>query len=153
MSFWLISAALIIVVLSVIAGWLLLKVNAQNAAQAEVQKQQASEQQEHKKYILNSIRILSQSMLEDQLTLTEGAIRLSVLLDNLSLENFDKSSVKGIYELVDATAHIPILDAWKKLSPKEQFRYTNERIAAEEKYGEFVKDAANTLLKSNLLSS
>lgn len=138
--------ALIILVLAIIAYRLLCRVKALEDKQQAERQQQAQEVAKHRTYLKNSIRILSQGVVDDQLSLTEAAIRISVLLDNLPVSDDDKESYSAFYQLAEATSHIPILEAWKNLPAKEKFTFDQQRLAAEEKYGDFVVDAAKRLM-------
>ncbi|MGH1485859.1 MAG: DUF2489 domain-containing protein [Cellvibrionaceae bacterium] len=140
-----IVGAIIVLVLAVIAWRLQSRVHKMERAK----KQQVEELDElkdnHQQYLNNSIQVLAQGLVDDQLSLTEGAIRISVLLDNLKITENTKEDYSAFFQLADATAHIPILNAWKKLPKKEKFRFENERLEIEEKYREFVVDAATRI--------
>lgn len=138
-------AVLIVVVLAIIAYRLQSKVNAMEREKQLEQQAIEKQQAEHVQYLSNSIRILSQGIVDEQVSMTEGAIRITVLLDNLDVSEGFKQDYQVFYQLAEATAHIPILDAWKKLSAKERFAFDKERIAAEAKFGDFIIDAAKRL--------
>lgn len=138
-------AVIIVLVLAVIAYRLQSKVRALEHKK-QIEQQALQEQHaKHVQYLINSIRILSQGILDKQVTMTEGAIRISVLMDNLDVNEAVRQEYNVFYQLVDATAHIPILDAWKNLTAKERFAFDKERLAAEEKFGDFILDAAKRL--------
>ncbi len=107
-------------------------------------KQQAANEK-HKQYLIESIRVISSSMLDNQCPLTEGCIRLKVLLDNYS------STLKGSPELIvlervyEKTTHIPILDEWKKLSLKDRVRFEKEIATLEKNHDAEIKEAARFL--------
>ncbi len=140
---WFLAAVgvLIIVVLAVIAIRLTSQVRALEARQAK----QAKERQALRQRTHNSIRILAQGMLNDQLTLTEGCIRISALLDSLDINASGQDEYRVIYQLAEETSHIPKLDAWKQLSKQQKINYDIERVKTEQKYSDFVKDAAKKL--------
>jgi len=140
-----IVAVIIVLVLAVIAYRLQAKVRVMEENQRLEQAARDKQQAEHEHYLSNSIRILSQGIIDKQVSLTEGAIRISVLLDNLQVSEAVKEDYTVFYQLADATAHIPILDAWKQLSSKERFAFDKERLAAEDKFGDFIVDAAKRL--------
>ncbi|MBX2808752.1 MAG: DUF2489 domain-containing protein [Cellvibrionaceae bacterium] len=138
-------ALVVVIVLAVVAAHLLWKVRQmerRQSAQAQERRVQAAS---HRQYINNSIQILALGIIDDQLSLTEGAMRISVLLGNLELDEAVKEEFSAFFQLADATAHIPILDAWKKLSARERFAYDKQRKRAEEKHSDFVVDAAKRI--------
>lgn len=139
-------AVLIVVVLSVIAFRLQLKVKKMETLKAE-QKRELEEQQKNKRDSMNnSIQILASNVSTDQLTKTEAAIRIGALLEFLGVEDSVKEEYSAFFQLAEASAHIPILEKWKALPTKEKLRYDNERLALEEKYGDFVVDAAERII-------
>ena len=105
------------------------------------------QQAELRKRTNNSIRILAQGMVSDQLTLTEGCIRISALLDSLGISDEQKQDYRAIFQLSQETAHIPILGQWKTLSKQEQINFDIKRITLEQKYADFIKDDAIRLQK------
>lgn len=116
----------------------------------EKQHQREVEQIELKDKTRQSIRLLAHGMVNDQLTLTEGCIRISALLDSLYIESTDKKPYEAIYQLAEKTHHIPKLDAWKALSKQEQMDYDIERVNLEQKYSLAVKEAATALADNSL---
>ena len=149
MSLWwiiLILLALgIIAVLTVIAVRLQHQVRQVERKQQQRLAEQEALQANHQQYLHNSIQVLAQGLLDQQLTMTEGAIRISVLMDNLPERDSYRREYSAMFQLADATAHIPILDAWKKLPKKEKRRYDRERQKLEADYREFILDAAQRL--------
>lgn len=112
----------------------------------ELQVQARVRAQEQRAYLIESIRVIARAMSEDErLTLTEGCIRLKVLLDNLMPElhqNPDFSIIASHYE---ATRHIPFLDAWKQLDRREQRRFRREMELLENENREALLSAAGKL--------
>lgn len=105
-------------------------------------------QREHR---LRSITLLARAVLEDErLTLTEGCLRISALMNSLSLLPLLKSDYLAIHQLAQATRHIPIREQWKALSATEQQRYDSERLTLEKKFIEPVRQACQDLLSRNL---
>lgn len=111
------------------------------------QEKEAQEQQQEKRHSMNkSIQILAKSVGTDQITKTEAAIRIGALLEFLGVEEPVKEEYSAFFQLAEATAHIPILEKWKALPTKEKLQYDNERSVLEEKYGDFIVDAAKRIL-------
>ncbi len=139
------GAAVVIVILSCIAGYYLLKLKRlreKQQAQRQALEQAGAEQRVR---VNKSVQIITQAMLEGQMSLTEGAIRTRVLLDGLSVSESVKAEFSAFYQLAAATDHIPILDAWKALSTKKKLVLDSERERLEEDHREFVLDAARRI--------
>jgi len=139
------AGAIILIVLSFIAWRLQSRVSQMENSKAEQMQELEELKGNHQHYLNNSIQILAQGIVDDQLTLTEGAIRISVLLDNLKISDSEREKYSAFFQLADSTSHIPILAAWKKLPKKEKARFEKERVATEEKYKDFVVDAAKRI--------
>lgn len=151
LSILLILAVLIVVVLAAVAGYYLYQLhllNEKRQADAEAYQQHIDEQAERNR---KSIKIIAQGLIDDQLSLTEGAIRIRVLMDNLPIEQAIKTEFSSFYLLADATAHIPILEAWKKLNTKQKLEFDRERQKIESDHKEFVIDAAKRIINHSLI--
>lgn len=143
-------ATLIILVLAGIAGWLHYKLYRQNQHHKALQAEQEAQGREQRARVNQSIQIIAQAVGTDQdLTLTEASIRISVLLDSLSVEDGVREEFSAFYQLAEATSHIPFLEGWKQLSRKEQLQYDRERQAQEDQYREFVLHAAERIRGRN----
>lgn len=141
-----IAATAIVLILASVAAYYLYKVrklNLEQKAKLEVFRKQGDEQ---RKRINRSIQIIAQGVLDDQLSLTEGAIRIKVLLDGLAVTPETQEAYIAFYHLAAATDHIPILENWKSLSTKKKMEYDNQRQQLESDHREFVIDAAQRIL-------
>lgn len=138
--FWI--AMVIIVILTTIAGyylWQLRLLGKKRDEQQQALEQTAREQRER---VNKSIQIIAQAMVAKQMTLTEGAIRVRVLLDGLGVNESVQVEFAAFYQLAKATEHIPILEAWKQLSTKKKLAFDDQRAQLENDHREFVLDAA-----------
>lgn len=79
------------------------------------QKTQAEAAQAQKDRLGGDLSILSSSLLEGQLPLIEGAIRIKVLLDNYDIGLSQSAQCAVFHELFAATAHVPTHAEWKAL--------------------------------------
>ena len=86
-------------------------------------------------------------MLQDQLSLTEAAIRVSGLAKSLKLSEIEQQFYIPFDELAMATSHIPILADWGRLSSKEQKRFNRERETIEGEYKDKILSSARQLNK------
>ncbi|QEW05411.1 DUF2489 domain-containing protein [Nitrincola iocasae] len=96
-------------------------------------------------YLIDSIRIISRGILEEQCPLAEGCIRIKVLLDNLSPQMHQQDSLAVIELVYGKTEHIPMLDDWKSLSSEQKRKYQQELEAVEQQHAEAIRAAAKLL--------
>ena len=152
MSIWFYLAligSVIIVVLTVIAARLLLKLRAQTkkrtAALAAIEEANQKAQIEQRVWMNKSIQILAQAVGKEDLSLTEASIRICGLLDALNVGDEIKTEFSAFYQLREKTQHIPYLEAWKALSDAEQRKFDLERLQHEATYQDFIMDAATRI--------
>ncbi|WP_045825356.1 DUF2489 domain-containing protein [Teredinibacter turnerae] len=142
MVFLFITAGFIIAVLTGIAIYYHVLLRRQRQKEVELAADIAKAQERAR----NSIRVLASAMLEGQVTYTEASIRISVLLNGAGLDESEQADYNVFAQLAAATAHIPILDAWKALSKKEKRAYDAEREKLEAKYKDFIDPVASKLI-------
>jgi hypothetical protein len=152
MSIWFYLALIgsaIILVLTVIAARLLLKLRAQTkkrtAALAAIEEANQKAQVEQRIWMNKSIHILAQALGKEDLSLTEASIRICGLLDALNVNEEVKTEFSAFYQLREKTQHIPYLEAWKALSDAEQRKFDLERLQHEATYQDFIMDAAKRI--------
>ena len=143
--FYVIFGVLIVLLLAGTAVHYLRKVNKMQVIKEQQVKELDDLKSNHNNYLNTSVQVLAQSLVDDQLSLTEGAIRISVLLDNLKIDDAARSDFSAIFQLAEATSHIPILEAWSRLSKIEKKQFEKTRVGIEDQYKEFVVDAARRL--------
>ncbi|TNF04352.1 MAG: DUF2489 domain-containing protein [Gammaproteobacteria bacterium] len=153
MTLLLLLGVLIIVCLAGYAIYLQRQLQHRKAAREEQARQLASELDERREHYRKSIQILAAALEADQMTLTEGAIRISMLASQLDLDESEQEHYQVFFQLTQATAHIPILEDWKKLSTRDKLRFDRERVEIEEKYREFVVEAARQVIKKKQSAS
>ncbi|WP_151702732.1 DUF2489 domain-containing protein [Nitrincola alkalilacustris] len=90
--------------------------------EATVQKARA-DALHHRQYLIDSIRILSKGMEKGELRLSEGCIRLKVLLDNLVPHLLVDAKFMVFNHVYNETAHIPRLKEWKALTADERRKH------------------------------
>jgi hypothetical protein len=137
--------AVVVVVLGSIAAHLHYRIYQQNKRRQAESLLQAEAGQQQRERVNKSIQILAHAVQGEELTLTEASIRISVLLDSLEVDSNVREEFSAFYQLRDLTAHIPILDGWKKLDRKEQVRFDLERLQHEDTYRDFVLSAAKRI--------
>jgi hypothetical protein len=143
--FSIIFGVVIVLLLAGTAIFYLRKVNKMQVTKEQQIKELDGLKSDHNNYLNTSVQVLAQGLVDDQLSLTEGAIRISVLLDNLKINEAARNDYSAIFQLAEATSHIPILDAWNRLSKKEKKEFEKIRSGLEDQYKDFVVDAARRL--------
>lgn len=139
------ALSLLVLVLMGVAGWLWFKVwkinHQQKQMQAQLTQQQAQTEQNRIDYIYESLNVIASAVLDQQCPVTEGCIRMAVLLDNLPLDCDTKHRFSVVFEVYNATRHIPTHSQWKALDRKTQRGYEREMMALEREHEQAVKDA------------
>jgi uncharacterized protein DUF2489 len=97
------------------------------------------------------IQILAGALVREEVTLTEGCMRIAYLLTQVDEDARQKQEYSVFFQLAEATAHIPVLDAWRELSKQKQRAFNKERTNTEEAFQEFVVEAAQQLLNDSRL--
>jgi len=147
MKFTLLFIGLIIVAaLAVYAVILRRKLGQQKKLEQEKVLELEHQAAAHRSRVNKSIQVIAQSIPEGKMTLTEGVMRLSVLLESLGITDADREEFSPIFKLAEATAHIPILDGWKKLPLKKRMAFDQQRLALESDYRDFVLESAKLLV-------
>ncbi|WP_204796076.1 DUF2489 domain-containing protein [Oceanisphaera litoralis] len=121
------TGGVIIVGLAVYAGQLLARLKLQTQRQ-----QQAITQRNER--ILDSIRTIAMAMREDQCNLSEGAIRLTNLLNALQFvqPKAFAGEYPGIYDLYERVREMPTHDARKQFKRNEIMRMDLQRAGFEQ---------------------
>ncbi|WP_421868822.1 DUF2489 domain-containing protein [Motiliproteus sp.] len=101
--------------------------------------------QEQRDYLIESVKVISLAIVDEQCELAEGCIRLKKLLDHLAPQLHRHEDFSVINEMFNATSHMPILDEWKKLKLKQRFELTQEREALEQQHRDAILAAARKL--------
>ena len=143
--FSIVFGVVIVLLLAGTAIFYLRKVNKMQVIKEQQIKELDGLKSDHNNYLNTSVQVLAQGLVDDQLSLTEGAIRISVLLDNLKINEAARNDYSAIFQLAEATSHIPILGAWNRLSKKEKKEFEKIRSGLEDQYKDFVVDAARRL--------
>lgn len=114
--------------------------------------QQAQQTQADKKLVdtrlsaTQSIKVIAQCMLDEQIELSEGCIRIKVLLDHVAPEFHDDPYFKIFAQIYDATRHMPTHEARKEADKKLIMRLDLERMTLEQDNEEAILSASRQLL-------
>lgn len=139
----LLAGLLLIAALAAYAWHLWRRVWAQQRARDEAQE-------ERQKRLGGDLSILASSLLDEQLPLIEGAIRIKVLLDNYDSALSNDSRCQVFHLLFDATADVPTHAAWKALDKNERRRFEKRFNELELQHKAAARTAARWLLDDGL---
>ena len=146
MVFLIVLAVLIVMVLGAYALHLHRKVQALDAERENTRLAFEQQLKDKAEETSKSIIILAKGLVADELSITEACLRISWLLTQITPEARESEACSVFYQVADATAHIPILDAWKALTRAQRKAFDLERLETEKAFGDFVLDAAKKLL-------
>ncbi len=143
-----ITMVLIVLALAAYAASLCLQVYQKKQQSKQSQLAQAQQVQQRRESAQQSIDIILRCLLQNQVSLTEAAIRVSGLSKGLKPSTLEQEFYQPFDALALATSHIPILGDWKKLSRAEQRKYDVEREEIENSHRDRVMDAARRLVQA-----
>ncbi len=115
------------------------------------QRQQADAEQHHHEQLAGDLRILAGSLLDEQLPLIEGAIRIKVLMDNYDPQLSQDPRCAVFHDLYAATAHVPTHGDWMALDRRERQRYRSQFSELELQYKAAARAASRWLLDDALI--
>ena len=152
MNMLIVSGTVIIIALAAYAGWLHYRLW-QRDRQREANRQgvagfDPAAIDNNRVELRKSIYLLADALLDDKMTHTEGCLRICAVASNLEDQAIFRQEYAVLFEVAEATAHIPILDDWRALDREDQKRLTRERQAIEETHGAAVEEAAKRLKDS-----
>jgi len=110
-------------------------------------------QQERQQRLGGDLNILASSLLDEQLPLIEGAIRIKVLLDNYDSALSNDSRCQVFHLLFDATHDVPTHADWKALGKAERRRFEKRFNELELQHKAAARIAARWLLDEGLKRS
>lgn len=135
---WLALVGVIIII--VLAAYALILWRKVLARQAE----QRALADERNKRLASDIIILANSLLQGQLPVIEGSIRIKVLLDNYYGPRRADLDVSVFERIYDATAHIPTHQGWKDLPKAErQLHEQQMEVLERDHYDEITRAASD----------
>lgn len=150
-SIWMLAAViavLIIVGLAIYAGYLFNQVGKQRKRQDELETAAADTIRQLGEDVLDSqvrsLKIFTRLMLQDEMNLTEGAIRIKVVLDHM-LTVCQRGPYQAIYTLYDKTEHLARSEIRAKLPKRERMQQDMQRMALEAEYHDSVMLAVQQL--------
>lgn len=128
---FIVVAVLIITPLAWYAWSLTQKVRRMETQRAKEEAQAELQLRKYQEELISDIRFISRSVLQKQCDITEGVLRLQYLLQGLDPEVWLMDELENVRAHYNVTREMPILDAYKALTPKEQFKIDTARITLE----------------------
>lgn len=132
----LVAAVIIIAALAIIAWRLQQRVRQQQRHLEEQQAVMAQKKADRQAFVLDSLRIISSNVIEEDLNLSEATIRCKILIDALELGE----SERQVYEILDVVyekvQHFATHQARKDLSKAERERQDKARESIESDHQE-----------------
>jgi len=112
--------------------------NARRIAEIDAQAERVMDE------VALDVGIIARAYTQNEVSATEAVIRITTILAKLQLTDLYKGVYPAVFELAERTSHIPILEEWKALSPRDKFKFDKERYSAEEE----LKPALDIAMKS-----
>ena len=141
--FGIVSGVLVILGL----GWFIKRKLAELKTHQAVNLQQAAEKEKQQAYLINSLKVLATSILDDQVELSEGCIRVKVLIDHLDAKLHAEERFKIFEEMYLATEHMPTHQARKDTDEHFIKKLDQQRFGLEQKNRDTIRTAAKALLE------
>ncbi|TWC28273.1 uncharacterized protein DUF2489 [Pseudomonas sp. SJZ079] len=116
-------------------------------AQQRSQEQATNERRER---LAGDLQILAGSLLDGQLPLIEGAIRIKVLLDNYDSALSQDTRCQVFHQLFEATAQVPTHGDWKALDKATRRQHEKHFHELELQHKAAARTAARWLLDDAL---
>ena len=139
-------AVLIIFVLSIIAAYYLLKLRQVNNVQASQAEKNQQAWQEYQDELISDLTFIARAMVQTQCDITEGCLRLKVLMDRLDENLQHQTQFKHIQAHYQQTYQMATHKAYKALSKKQQFKLDQERLKLEQLNGEAILAEVKNLM-------
>ena len=115
----------------------------------EIQQRQKAADEQYllaRQQLNQSIQIICRALLERQVECAEASLRVSALMDQLSVNGAIRDEFVAFDKLAQAISHIPILDAWKQLPREQKKEFELQMVQQEQLLGDFVRDAAQRMI-------
>ncbi len=143
------AAVLLIAALAFYAGKLLWQLQQQTKQRQQQTALLQQQQIEKKRYLTESIVLICRAMLEQQCELSEGALRVWVLLDHLVPERKPEpeTTYPGLHQMYQVVKDMPTHEARKRQSKQQTFAQDKIRLAAEQDLKDVILADAKALLQ------
>ncbi len=138
------SIAIGVLVSVVLALWILKKWRYIKAAET-AQRNQDQIKKQKRKEVIESIKIIALCIIEEQVDLSEGSIRIKVLLDHIAPILHDQAPFNVFSIMYDATEHMPTHGARKRADKALIRKLDAERFELEKNHKDAIIEASKAL--------
>ncbi|WP_445766206.1 DUF2489 domain-containing protein [Rheinheimera sp.] len=130
----LLAAAVIVAALAFYAGKLLWQLQQQTKQRQQDELQYQQKLADKRRYLTDSIILICRAMLEQQCELSEGALRVWVLLDHLQPDRQPDPvlSYPGLHQMYQVVKDMPTHEARKQQTKQQLFQQDKIRLNAEQ---------------------
>lgn len=111
-----------------------------------VKKQHEQEVAEKHQGAVTSIKVIAQCMLDEQVELSEGCIRLKILLDHVAPNLHEDSRFSIFNTMYESLKHMPTHEARKQTDKMTIFKLDQERFKLEEDNQQAIQSASKEIL-------
>jgi hypothetical protein len=146
MNILIISALVLILILTIIAGYFSYKVRLLNKQKQQQLKNNQDAWVQNRNELIKDIQFIANSMFQQQCEITEGCMRLEYLINKVDDSPKMRIEFQHVYAHYDATAEMPIREAYQALTKKEQFKLDKARAKLETQNSEKVLSDAKKLV-------
>lgn len=101
----------------------------------------------HKLDLADSIQVIATLTLDDQVELSEAAIRLKVLLDHFDSTMHEQPAYAVFAKVYAELEHMPTHEARKQTDKRILHKLDQQRFAIEARYREEIREGASALLE------
>tara|TARA_R110001592_G_scaffold65716_1_gene201703 strand:+ start:16250 stop:16720 length:471 start_codon:yes stop_codon:yes gene_type:complete len=126
------------------------KIKELKAVNNDIEDQQTQSLNESHLKAYESIKVIAQCMIDEQVELSEGSIRIKVLLDHVAPELHDHPPFSVFSRMYTATEHMPTHNARKQADKKLIRKLDKERFKLEEDNKEEIILASKELVQKEL---
>lgn len=95
--------------------------------------------------LVDSLRILSLGIEQDQIELSEACLRIKGLLDRLAPHWLQEAELSVFQRMHDALAHMPTHEARQQTDKRFTFKLDQQRFRLEAEYRDALREAARAL--------
>ncbi|MBU2113864.1 MAG: DUF2489 domain-containing protein [Gammaproteobacteria bacterium] len=144
----LLAAAVIVAALAFYAGKLLWQLQQQTKQRQQDELQYQQKLADKRRYLTDSIILICRAMLEQQCELSEGALRVWVLLDHLQPDRQPDPvlSYPGLHQMYQVVKDMPTHEARKQQTKQQLFQQDKIRLNAEQELKQAILADSKALL-------
>lgn len=137
----------VIGILAVIAVWMWWKVFKLEKYKKEQEAILRKQQREKRDYIIESVQIIARNVVSEDLNISEAAIRLKVLLDNLMLPEDERLQFQAVDILYEKVKGFDTHQTRKELPKQERMRQDKYRMLHEAEHREQILAVAELIVE------